>query len=280
MEISDEEMAMDIPEAAGPPYQLLPHLAGPTGVYQSQHLSSLLQLHAHHQAPNSYPLLPNAAARGRLGELAAHPPTPPPPLDPSSSSATAAPHIYDFVNSMELVNRLGNQWGGTSMSFQMQTQMLSRLQQNRQGKGQPYEEPFIPPLIPHPLPHRHRQPHLPPLMAEQIFAGVYPLFPTQQQQHHALLPLQDNLPGRNNRALGQELRPMGWGMESEVDPHDTTIASVLSALMQEMKSTMQRDLNRKMVEIIAFRAFDEWWERKEEKAKVRPMTSDPCHGAG
>ncbi|XP_072777331.1 histone-lysine N-methyltransferase SETD1A-like [Taeniopygia guttata] len=34
-----------------------------------------------------------------------------------------------------------------------------------------------------------------------------------------------------------------------------------------MKATMQRDLNRKMVENVAFRAFDAWWERKEEQLK-------------
>ena len=43
---------------------------------------------------------------------------------------------------------------------------------------------------------------------------------------------------------------------------------VLAALVQEMKATMQRDLNRKMVENVAFRAFDAWWERKEEQVKV------------
>ena len=42
-----------------------------------------------------------------------------------------------------------------------------------------------------------------------------------------------------------------------------------AALIQEMKNIMQRDLKRKMVENIAFGTFDEWWERKERKAKVR-----------
>ncbi|KAF3846101.1 hypothetical protein F7725_003179 [Dissostichus mawsoni] len=42
---------------------------------------------------------------------------------------------------------------------------------------------------------------------------------------------------------------------------------VLGTLIQEMKNIMQRDLNRKMVENVAFATFDEWWERKETKAK-------------
>ena len=50
---------------------------------------------------------------------------------------------------------------------------------------------------------------------------------------------------------------------------------VLAALVQEMKATMQRDLNRKMVENVAFRAFDAWWERKEEQVKVGAPPRDP-----
>ncbi|XP_029106167.1 histone-lysine N-methyltransferase SETD1A isoform X2 [Scleropages formosus] len=50
-------------------------------------------------------------------------------------------------------------------------------------------------------------------------------------------------------------------------PHEATVRLVLAALIQEMRSIVQRDLTRKMVENIAFGTFDEWWERKERKAK-------------
>nr|XP_046160250.1 histone-lysine N-methyltransferase SETD1A-like [Oncorhynchus gorbuscha] len=80
------------------------------------------------------------------------------------------------------------------------------------------------------------------------------------------------------------LRPMGqcllWGERPSMgrretpqmpllteNPHEATVQLVLATLIQEMKSIMQRDLNRKMVENIAFGTFDEWWERKETKAK-------------
>lgn len=53
------------------------------------------------------------------------------------------------------------------------------------------------------------------------------------------------------------------------NPHEATVQMVLGTLIQEMKNIMQRDLNRKMVENVAFATFDEWWERKETKAKVR-----------
>ena len=53
------------------------------------------------------------------------------------------------------------------------------------------------------------------------------------------------------------------------NPHEATVQMAMATLIQEMKNIMQRDLNRKMVENVAFATFDEWWERKETKAKVR-----------
>lgn len=63
------------------------------------------------------------------------------------------------------------------------------------------------------------------------------------------------------------------------NPHEATVQMALAALIQEMKNIMQRDLNRKMVENVAFATFDEWWERKETKAKVRQETSKHQLGA-
>lgn len=69
---------------------------------------------------------------------------------------------------------------------------------------------------------------------------------------------------------GGEYQAPGEEMPLLADnPHEATVQMALAALIQEMKNIMQRDLNRKMVENVAFATFDEWWERKETKAKVR-----------
>lgn len=69
---------------------------------------------------------------------------------------------------------------------------------------------------------------------------------------------------------GDEYRAPGEEMSMLAEnPHEATVQMVLATLIQEMKNIMQRDLNRKMVENVAFATFDEWWERKETKAKVR-----------
>ncbi|CDQ65630.1 unnamed protein product [Oncorhynchus mykiss] len=52
------------------------------------------------------------------------------------------------------------------------------------------------------------------------------------------------------------------------DPHKATVEKVLAVITEELKSIVKRDINRKMVEGVAFRAFDEWWDGQEQKAKV------------
>nr|XP_014434651.1 histone-lysine N-methyltransferase SETD1A [Pelodiscus sinensis] len=180
----------------------------------------------------------------------------------------APPHIYDFVNSLELMNRLGNQWGGMPMSFQMQTQMLSRLHQLRQGKGQ-FEEPFpyhqeaaafaSHPVYGHYLLDQDSR-HYP---RDQLFMQP----PANAEEPPPGSEQPPPPPSQPQRLL--EFRAAGWGYQEEApcDPHASTVDSVLATLTQEMKSIMQRDLNRKMVENVAFSTFDKWWERKEQKAK-------------
>ncbi|KAI4816651.1 hypothetical protein KUCAC02_008967 [Chaenocephalus aceratus] len=60
--------------------------------------------------------------------------------------------------------------------------------------------------------------------------------------------------------------PLSMGATPE-DPHKATVDGVLLVIVKELKAIMKRDLNRKMVEVVAFRAFDDWWEKKEHSAK-------------
>lgn len=61
--------------------------------------------------------------------------------------------------------------------------------------------------------------------------------------------------------------PPGYEPKKE-DPHKATVDGVLLVIVKELKAIMKRDLNRKMVEVVAFRAFDDWWDKKERLAKV------------
>lgn len=132
------------------------------------------------------------------------------------------------------------------MSFQMQQQMLSRMAQTRGPYGYPsfmdggVSGPFGGPY--------------PPLSMGAAPGGAVGA-PGQQWQHPSIPKFNPNVP------------PPGYDTKKE-DPHKATVDGVLLVIVKELKAIMKRDLNRKMVEVVAFRAFDDWWDKKERSAKV------------
>ena len=144
---------------------------------------------------------------------------------------------------MELMNCLP-QWGSVHMSFQMQTQMLSRLSQTGGG----------------PYPYQH-------FMgggASVPFGGPYA--PVSMGATPAGSPGQP-WPQPSIPKFNPAVPPPGYEDQKE-DPHKATVDGVLLVIVKELKAIMKRDLNRKMVEVVAFRAFDDWWDKKERSAKV------------
>ncbi|XP_047425215.1 histone-lysine N-methyltransferase SETD1B-A isoform X2 [Mugil cephalus] len=148
---------------------------------------------------------------------------------------------------MELMNCLRwEQWSTVPMSFQMQQQMLSRIAQTRG---------------PYPYPHFMDS------GATGPFGGPYPPLsmgatpassagaPGQQWPHPSIPKFNPTVP------------PPGYETKKE-DPHKATVDGVLLVIVKELKAIMKRDLNRKMVEVVAFRAFDDWWDKKERSAKA------------
>ncbi|KAM3867666.1 histone-lysine N-methyltransferase SETD1B-A-like [Diretmus argenteus] len=57
------------------------------------------------------------------------------------------------------------------------------------------------------------------------------------------------------------------------NPHNVTVEKVLRVVMEELKSIIRKDITRRMVEGAAFKAFDEWWDCQEKKAKTLSDTS-------
>ncbi|XP_019950137.2 histone-lysine N-methyltransferase SETD1A [Paralichthys olivaceus] len=213
-------------------------------------------------------------------------------------------HMYDYASSMELMNQYS---GGAPMSFQMQTHMLSRLHQLRMSSsnGTPcpgeaatadytsYHLHSMPPHSHHPYidqedsgagahydqDHRYMPPHMPYPYPDPHSTQIPP------HPHHGIQPPHTSWPphvlpthypsympppgyGTMLPGDGDEYRAPGEEMPMLAEnPHEATVQMVLATLIQEMKNIMQRDLNRKMVENVAFATFDEWWERKETKAK-------------
>lgn len=149
---------------------------------------------------------------------------------------------------VDMSHVLGGQWGSMPMSFQMQTQMLSRLMT---GQGAcPY----------------------PPFMAAAAAAASAGLQFVNLPPYRGPFSLGNTGPGRGQPwpplpKFDPSVPPPGYVPRQE-DPHKATVDGVLLVVLKELKAIMKRDLNRKMVEVVAFRAFDEWWDKKERMAKV------------
>ncbi|XP_005470335.1 histone-lysine N-methyltransferase SETD1B-A isoform X3 [Oreochromis niloticus] len=173
--------------------------------------------------------------------LAAHTGVPHPMLPPMG------PYPPMPVVPMDLMSCFRwEQWSTIPMSFQMQQQMLSRMAQTRgpypyphfmdNGASGPFGGPYAP-----------------------LSMGATPAgstgAPGQQWQHPSLPKFNPTVP------------PPGYETKKE-DPHKATVDGVLLVIVKELKAIMKRDLNRKMVEVVAFRAFDEWWDKKERSAKA------------
>lgn len=52
--------------------------------------------------------------------------------------------------------------------------------------------------------------------------------------------------------------------------HKVTIEKVSQVMIDELKVIIKRDITRRMVEGIAFRIFEDWWECQDAKTKVFP----------
>nr|XP_056715433.1 histone-lysine N-methyltransferase SETD1B [Euleptes europaea] len=177
------------------------------------------------------------------------PPLPAPPGVPPPHILPPLPPFHPAmfpVMQMDMISVLSNQWGGMSMSFQMQTQMLSRMMQ---GHNTYQYHPF--------MGNRMQFVNLPPYRHFSMGAAI------GRGQPWPPLPKFD-----------PSVPPPGYEPKKE-DPHKATVDGVLLVIVKELKAIMKRDLNRKMVEVVAFRAFDDWWDKKERlaKASLTPVKS-------
>ncbi|XP_035513613.1 histone-lysine N-methyltransferase SETD1B-A-like [Morone saxatilis] len=53
------------------------------------------------------------------------------------------------------------------------------------------------------------------------------------------------------------------------NPHKITIEKVLEVIVDELKSIVKKDITRRMIEGIAFKAFEDWWDCQEKKTKIQ-----------
>ncbi|XP_063066868.1 histone-lysine N-methyltransferase SETD1B-A isoform X2 [Engraulis encrasicolus] len=240
MDISDDEMpgtppsgdkAIVVNSMVSPlPPQAMP--MPPPGYTSLAHAQAGFGLPPHHHLPG--------------------PPGVPPPMMPP-----LPPYPPGMIPMMpvDLISCLP-QWG-VSMSFQMQTQMLSRMAQSQRHYSYPHYMAGSAAAAAAAAAAAGSMafggPYAPLSMASAPSGSV-----GHGQQPWSIPPVPKFNPA---------VPPPGFEPKKE-DPHKATVDGVLLVIVKELKAIMKRDLNRKMVEVVAFRAFDEWWERKERSAKA------------
>ncbi|KAK2098083.1 hypothetical protein P7K49_023568 [Saguinus oedipus] len=186
---------------------------------------------------------------------------PPPPL-PAPPGVLPPPILLPLLLSLpglipmmqvDMSHVLGGQWGSMPMSFQMQMQMFSRLMT---GQGACPDPSFMAAAA---AAASARLVNLP------ACQGPFSLSNSGlgHEQHWPPLPKFD-----------PSLPPPGY-VPRRKDPHKATVDGVLLVVLKELKAIMKRELSCKMVEVVVFRAFDEWWDKKElmAKASLTPVKS-------
>uniref|UniRef100_A0A3Q2Q5Q5 SET domain containing 1A, histone lysine methyltransferase n=1 Tax=Fundulus heteroclitus TaxID=8078 RepID=A0A3Q2Q5Q5_FUNHE len=214
-------------------------------------------------------------------------------------------HMYDYATSMELMNQYsGGTPMSFQMQTHMLSRLHQMRMSSSNGTPGPGEaatgdyasyhlHSMPPPHAHHPYidqegsgvgahydqDHRYMPPHMSypyhePHSAQIASAPHHSIpHPHTGWPPHVIPPhFQSYMPpsgyGTMLAGEGDEYPASGEGMPMLAEnPHEATVQMVLASLIQEMKNIMQRDLNRKMVENVAFATFDEWWDRKETKAK-------------
>ncbi|KAM9858173.1 histone-lysine N-methyltransferase SETD1B-A-like [Aulostomus maculatus] len=52
------------------------------------------------------------------------------------------------------------------------------------------------------------------------------------------------------------------------NPHRVTVERALDVIVEELRSIIKKDITRRMIEGVAFKAFEDWWDCQEKKSKI------------
>uniref|UniRef100_A0A672QC93 Histone-lysine N-methyltransferase SETD1B-A-like n=1 Tax=Sinocyclocheilus grahami TaxID=75366 RepID=A0A672QC93_SINGR len=178
-----------------------------------------------------YPSLPSPNLPLKMG--------PPPPRAPLLSGYTLPSSSCSFFPppKIQKVGRPPN-WQGSQVPLPIPTRIT-------QGQTS-----FSPPFLPPPF---NFMTHHPPYPSDGCSSAILrygpPCPPTPMPRFDPSVP------------------PPGYVPMKE-SPHKATVDRVLAVVASELRAIIKKDIYRKMIEIVAFKAFDQWWDDKEQVSKV------------
>ncbi|XP_059359414.1 histone-lysine N-methyltransferase SETD1B-A [Carassius carassius] len=185
-----------------------------------------------------FPCLPSPNIPSKLG-----PPPPMAPLLPGYTLPSSSCSLYPPPK-IQQVCRPPN-WKGSQVPLPIPTRIT-------QGQTS-FTPPFLPPTFNF-MTHRPPYPSAGCLSTMLRYRPPWP--PPPMPRFDPLVP------------------PPGYVPMNE-SPHKATVDGVLAVVASELRAIVKKDIHRRMIEIVAFKAFDQWWDDKEQKAKVSTPTVKP-----
>uniref|UniRef100_A0A8C2IWM2 SET domain containing 1B, histone lysine methyltransferase b n=1 Tax=Cyprinus carpio TaxID=7962 RepID=A0A8C2IWM2_CYPCA len=177
-----------------------------------------------------YPSLPSPNLPSKMG--------PPPPRAPLLPGYTLPSSSCSFFPppKIQKICRPPN-WQGSQVPLPIPTRIT-------QGQTS-----FSPPFLPPPFNFMTQRPPYPSAgCSSAILMYRPPCLPTPMPRFDPSVP------------------PPGYVPMKE-SPHKATVDRVLAVVASELRAIVKKDIHRKMIEIVAFKAFDQWWDDKEQVAK-------------
>ncbi|XP_056889038.1 histone-lysine N-methyltransferase SETD1B-like [Takifugu flavidus] len=147
------------------------------------------------------------------------------------------------------------------------------------GQHIPIPPPTIPPpSLPAPPTFLRPPPPLmvPPCVPPPLFRFPFPMVPPApldtSSQSNGTTPLPFPLPPWPSPfKFNPFVPPPNFPVVRE-NPHKLTIEKVLQVIIDELKVIIKKDITRRMIEGIAFKRFEDWWECEDRKTKMQDST--------
>lgn len=69
--------------------------------------------------------------------------------------------------------------------------------------------------------------------------------------------------------------PIAYKSEPKKDPSEQTVAAVIERVKTELQQILKRDIKKRMIESIAYKKYDEWWDEQVQmhQNKSKPSTT-------
>lgn len=82
--------------------------------------------------------------------------------------------------------------------------------------------------------------------------------------HGYMQPYWGNIYGQSEYTSKEENTPVASVPEVKKDPSEQIVSAVIERVKKELKHILKRDINKRMIESIAYKKYDSWWDEQAQ----------------